>query len=214
MMSVGRGATLRIWQFRPHWIVAGFGLIVQHEAALRLMGETMCARKLGTTALRAIEAAYNEGLLERLDELYAPDAIYHRPPLTDIEGLDDLKAYIADLRRTFSELHYTLEETTWEGMAMGSRWTLRGRHTGRSPSMPVPPTGREITITGCSMVHYAQGKIEEEWNHADWLGFFQQLNVIPPVGQAHLDVDRAQHASNQKAERTRHIKQLDERRNP
>jgi len=148
----------------------------------RQVGWLVLAEDVRTTAQRAIEGAYNQGTLASLDQLYAPDVLYHRPPLVDIEGLGLLKEYIADLRRAFSEVRYTLDEIALEGEILASRWTFRGRHTGRSPSMPVPPTGREATITGCSMAHCVRGRIEEEWSHADWLGFFQQLNVIPPMG--------------------------------
>jgi predicted ester cyclase len=142
----------------------------------------MSADGLKATARLAIEGAYNQGKLDGLDDLYATGVLYHRPPLTDIEGLRALKEYIADLSRAFSEVRYTLDEISLEGEVLASRWTLRGKHTGQSPSMPVPPTGREATITGCSMARCVQGKMEEEWSHADWLGFFQQLNVIPPMG--------------------------------
>jgi predicted ester cyclase len=131
---------------------------------------------------RVIEEIYNQGNLDGLDQLYARDVLYHRPPLADIEGLGPLGEYVADLRRAFSEVRYTLHEIALEGVVLACRWTFQGRHTGRSPSMPIPPTGREVTITGCSMAHCVQGRIEEEWSYADWLGFFQQLNVIPPMG--------------------------------
>ena len=134
-----------------------------------------------TAVHRVIEGAYNRGELDSLDQLYASDIVYHRPPLADVVGLATLKEYIADLCCALSEVTYTLDEISLEGHVVASRWTLRGRHTGWSPSMPVPPTGREVAITGCGMAHCVQGRIKEEWSHADWLGFFQQLSVIPPM---------------------------------
>lgn len=89
--------------------------------------------------------------------------------------------FISGLRRTFSGVRYTLDEIAPEGEVLAWRWTQQGRHTRRSPSTPVPPTGREPTITGCSMAHCVQGRIEEEWSCTDRLGFFQQLNIIPPM---------------------------------
>jgi predicted ester cyclase len=134
------------------------------------------------TLHRAIQEAYNQGRMDGLDRLYSQNVLYHRPPLGDIEGLGPLKEYVVDLRRAFSEMRFTLHEIALQGEVLASRWTLRARHTGQSSSMPVPPTGREVTITGCSIAHWTQEGIEEEWSHADWLGFFQQLNVVPPMG--------------------------------
>ena len=70
----------------------------------------MSTDELKATARRAIEGAYNQGRLDGLDQLYTPNILYHRPPLVDIEGLGPLKEYIADLRRAFSHMRYTLDE--------------------------------------------------------------------------------------------------------
>jgi len=142
----------------------------------------MSAKEVKARLRCVVEQAYHQGRLEALDELYAPGIVYHRPPLADIEGLEALKAYVADLCLAFSGVRLTLHEIVVEGDILASRWTLRGSHTQRSPSMPVPPTGKEASVTGCSMAHWAEGRINEEWNYTDWLGLFQQLGVIPPMG--------------------------------
>ena len=128
------------------------------------------------------EAVYHQGDLEALEELYTPDVIYHQLPFPDIEGWEELKALMADIRRTFSDVQFNMEKIILEGDTHAGTWTLWGRHTGRSPSMPVPPTGKEVTIVGCSIAHWKGDRIDEEWNYVDWLGFFQQLGVIPPMG--------------------------------
>lgn len=38
--------------------------------------------------------AWNECNLNGLDEIYSQDIIRHRPPLPDIEGLNDFKEYV------------------------------------------------------------------------------------------------------------------------
>ena len=35
---------------------------------------------------------------------------------------------------------------------------------------------------GCIAVHLAGGKIVEEFEYSDYLGFLQQLGVVPPLG--------------------------------
>lgn len=142
----------------------------------------MCSDEVKGVVRAALEVAYNQGDLEALDKVYAPYILYHRPPLADMEGLEALKEFIAGLRRAFSHARLTLDEITREGEVLAGRWTFRGTHTGRSPSMPVPPTGRGVTVTGCCMAHWADGTIDEEWACADWLGLFQQLGVVPPMG--------------------------------
>jgi predicted ester cyclase len=142
----------------------------------------MPAEELKDTLREVLESAYNAGDLEAMGRLYAPDVVYHRPPMPDIEGCRALMQYVAELRCAFSSVHLTLEEIVVEGEMHATRWTFRGMHTGRSPSMPVPPTGREVTMSGCSVSRSAEGRITEEWSHADWLSLFRQLGVIPPMG--------------------------------
>ena len=142
----------------------------------------MSAEQLRAKVRRILEGALNQGHLDALDELYAADLLYHRPPLADLEGLDAFRGFVADLGRSFSDLRLTIVKIVFEGDTHAGRWTLRGTHSGRSPIMPVPPTGRRVTITGCVVAHWAGGRIDEEWNHLDWLGLFQQLGVVPPMG--------------------------------
>lgn len=46
----------------------------------------------------------------------------------------------------------------------------------------IPPTGKEVTLKGCIVVHVRDGKIVEEFEYSDYLGFLQQLGVVPPLG--------------------------------
>jgi hypothetical protein len=43
-------------------------------------------------------------------------------------------------------------------------------------------TGKHGKLNGCTMARVEGGKIVEEWVLQDWLGFLQQLGVIPKLG--------------------------------
>jgi predicted ester cyclase len=45
----------------------------------------------------------------------------------------------------------------------------------------VPPTGKEVIAEGCAFYHVKNGKIVEFIEYSNYLGFFQQLGIIPPV---------------------------------
>ena len=63
------------------------------------------------------------------------------------------------------------------------RWTLRGTNTGDIVTpMPLPATGRQVTISGITIVRIAGGKGVEVWQVGDTLGVLQQLGVIPSMG--------------------------------
>jgi predicted ester cyclase len=62
------------------------------------------------------------------------------------------------------------------------RWPWEATHSGVSPSLGIPPTGKRVGIVGCSVFHFKNGKIVEQWEYSDMLGLLQQLGVIPALG--------------------------------
>lgn len=51
-----------------------------------------------------------------------------------------------------------------EGDTIAYRYTMTMKHTGQSPTLPIPPTGKEVTLKGCIVVHVRDGKIVEEFD--------------------------------------------------
>jgi predicted ester cyclase len=132
---------------------------------------------------RVWDEAVNKGNLDALDELYAPNVVVHRPPMGDLEGLEAYKQSLADSRTGSPDLQMTFDEILLEGENRhASRSTTRGTHTGQMASLPIPPTGKPwVTAVGV-VSHMEEGKYVEIWEYADWLGLFQQLGVLPPLG--------------------------------
>jgi steroid delta-isomerase-like uncharacterized protein len=128
------------------------------------------------------EEAWLKGNLNALNEVYAADYIYHRPPFPDAEGLEANKQYMAGVRTAYTDIQVTYDEWVAEGNAIAYRWTWRAKHTGQSPSLPIPPTGKEVVLRGCTVVHLKDGKVIEEFEYGDYLGFLQQLGIIPSLG--------------------------------
>jgi predicted ester cyclase len=142
----------------------------------------MQAEEIKTKAKRVVEAC-NKGNLDVLDEVYATNVVVHRPPLADSEGIEALKQYHTDLRTAFPDIKMTIEEIIVEGDRNAVRLTTRGTHTGQMPDIPIPPTGKQMVITGCFVGHWVGGKCVEQWDYSDLLGLLQQLGVVPPMGE-------------------------------
>lgn len=142
----------------------------------------MSSEELKATFNRAVSAAYNQGEVDKLDEIYAQEFVYHRPPFPDAVDLKAYKQTILDLRQAFTEVKLTFDQMIVEGDTISTRWTWQGKHTGQSPSFPFPATGKQVKINGVAMSNVKNGKATEEWNSVDWLGFLQQLGIIPPLG--------------------------------
>ena len=140
------------------------------------------SEELKTTFLQLNDAIWNEGKIELLAEYYTQDVVRHQPPFPDLEGLDALKAYAADVLHSCPDTHVTVDEMIVEGDTYAARWSWTGTHTGQAKLIPVRPTGKKMGSTAIAMAHVVGGKVVEEWQNADWLGLMQQLGLVPPAG--------------------------------
>src|SRR5919199_977567 len=132
---------------------------------------------------RAIEEVWNRGNFAVVGELIASDFVAHMSlPIGEIHGPEGVKRYFATLREAFPDLHFTIEDQIAEGDRAVTRWTARGTHTGEFRG--VPPTGKQVRVTGININRVADGKVVEGWLHLDELGLLQQLGVQPRPGQA------------------------------
>jgi steroid delta-isomerase-like uncharacterized protein len=135
------------------------------------------------TVRRYFEEVFNQGNLALVDELNAPNFIYHDPVVPDVRTLEDYTQWFTAIRGAFPDFHVTIEDMIAEGDQVVVRYTWRGTNTGDLVApMPIPATGKQVTVTGMSIVRFAGGKGVEVWNQTDSLGLFQQLGLIPVPG--------------------------------
>jgi predicted ester cyclase len=132
---------------------------------------------------QATEDAFIRGNLNGMDEVFAADAVFHSPPLLDIKGLEAFKQAIAGFRQVFTNIRWNWDEVISEGNTAVHRYAMRAKHTGANPMFPVPPTGKELVMSGCVVYHLKNGRIFEFIEYFDWLGLLQQLGMVPPMGQ-------------------------------
>lgn len=142
----------------------------------------MSVKELESRIQLAGEEAWIEGNVDALSEVYADDYVSHKPPFPDTSGLEAVKQSIAVTRLAYSDIQATYDEWIAEGDTIAYRYTMRMKHTGTSPALPIPPTGKEVVLQGCIVVHVKDGKVIEEWEYSDYLGFLQQLGAVPPLG--------------------------------
>jgi steroid delta-isomerase-like uncharacterized protein len=116
------------------------------------------------------------------NELLVPDYIWHqagRPkPLTR----EETEQFMRSLRAAFPDGRVTIEDMIAEGDKVVTRYNSRGTHKG--DFMGIPATGKKVAVTGIVISRIAKGKIAEEWEEFDALGFMVQLGAIPPIEEA------------------------------
>jgi steroid delta-isomerase-like uncharacterized protein len=130
---------------------------------------------------RFIEEVINKGNLAVIDELLAPTYIYHAPSM-EVSGPDGMKQLFTMLRTAFPDWYETTEDLIAEDDKVVFHVTGHGTHTGEF--MGIPPTGKQVTMTGIDIVRIEGGKLVEHWANFDQLGLMQQLGVVPAPEQA------------------------------
>jgi predicted ester cyclase len=126
-----------------------------------------------------ITEAYNQGHLEQIEKNYQPNVVCHQSLGKDLKGIGELTAYVQDLRNAYSDLKLTADEIIIEGDTAMVRGYLQGTNTGESVSLKVPATGKKMRIPFCSVTHWVNGRVSEEFNFVDLLLLTNQLGLMP-----------------------------------
>ena len=128
---------------------------------------------------RLIEEAYNKGNYEILDELIDPAYLRYQPPMKKVQGLAAYKTFIKEVRGAYSNFNMEIEEILRDGDKTVTRLILSGKHTGKTPTIQAPPTGRQVAMKGCTISTWKNGKVVEERAYNDYMGLTQQFGVMP-----------------------------------
>ncbi len=127
-------------------------------------------------ARRIFEEAFNRGNLAVVDELCAPNYVFH-DPTGPVNGPEGFKQYIQMYLTAFPDTHVTIDDIIAEGDLVVTRNTFHGTH--RGPLQGVPPTGTRVDVPGMVVTRIVNGKGVESWGVYDGLGMMQQLGVVP-----------------------------------
>jgi steroid delta-isomerase-like uncharacterized protein len=127
-------------------------------------------------ARRSWELA-NQHNLDLIDEVYAPDLVWHEPD-REIQGYEQAKQLASQYFQAFPDISVTVDDVIAEGDKVVTRYTTRGTHQGETEVFG-PPTGRQIELEGITIHRIEGGKIVEEWERWDNLSLLQQLGLAP-----------------------------------
>lgn len=136
---------------------------------------------------KLIEEAYNNGNFDILDELVDPGYLRYQPPMKKVSGLADYKTFIEEVRNAYSNFNMEIEEILMDGNKTVVRIILSGKHTGKTPTIQAPPTGREVAMKGCTVSTWKDGKVVEEWVYNDYMGLTQQFGVMPLMTMSNIE---------------------------
>ena len=129
---------------------------------------------------------YNQGRLQFIDELYAPEYVERMPQPGMAPTREGFKQFVTSLRTAFPDLHYTIDDTIEVGDKFVTRLTASGTMRGEFAGMPA--TGKRATWTEIHIVRVANEHVVEHWGLVQELGMMVQLGVIPAPGRTPVAV--------------------------
>jgi steroid delta-isomerase-like uncharacterized protein len=133
-------------------------------------------------ARRHAEEIVNGRQLELVDQLYAPDAVFHDPvaPGGAARGRAEIKGFFAALVAGMPDFSFTIEDCFGTADRGVWRGTVSATLTGQFG--PFPATGKSGSVPITEIFRVADGQIQEVWVYLDTLGMLAQLGVVSPPG--------------------------------
>ena len=132
-------------------------------------------------AMTRFVAAWEQGDLSAVDEVFAEDLVYHGPPFPDM-GRAELREFITHFRAGFSDAHVQVHEHVVDGTTSVHRWTAEAVLSGTTQLLPgVDPTGNHTSAEGAHVLHWTGEQVSEAWHLGDWLGWLTAAGVLPPL---------------------------------
>jgi serine phosphatase RsbU (regulator of sigma subunit)/predicted ester cyclase len=127
--------------------------------------------------VRRFFEAFDEGNLDAIEEMLAPDFVDHSPLPDQGPGREGYKRLLAEDRAALSNVRTTFEYQATDGDDMViSRLTMRSTHD-RGEMMGVAPTGQERVSTGIVIHRISGGRIAEEWSESSGLASLMERRL-------------------------------------
>ena len=137
----------------------------------------MSTEQLKSAAKQFIEQGFNQKNLSAVEEYFSADLVDHALPPSLPTGREGRKMFYGAFLSAFPDMHVHIDDLLAEGDKIVARWSAHGTHKGEL--MGIPPTGKQVNVTGIAIDRFENGKSVEHWEVFDQMGLMQQLGVIP-----------------------------------
>ncbi|MFE9255072.1 ester cyclase [Streptomyces sp. NPDC006879] len=125
---------------------------------------------------RTFDAIAAEDGFAFVEECFAEGYVDHdiMPNTSGATGREIIRHDVGMWRDAF-DFSFTMDRQVAEGDSVATLWTWTGVHRGEF--MGVAPTGKECTMTGCTVFRIADGQIAEGWWQFDAMSLMRQLGM-------------------------------------
>jgi predicted ester cyclase len=126
---------------------------------------------------RLVVEAQQNGNLQVVDEILAPDFVDHTPLPGIPPTRDGVKSFFAALQAALPDLRIEILDQIAEGGGVATRKRFTGTHGG--PFLGVPASGLPIDFEVIDILRSRDGRITDHWVVVDQLGLLTQLGAMP-----------------------------------
>ena len=135
------------------------------------------AKEQNIAAQELLGELINSGQIDRLDEVFADDALDHDPAPEQGPGAEGFKTFFRTLTSAFPDAKVEPATVVADDQHVCLAYTLTGTHQGEFQG--VAATGRPIEVRGVQIGRFRDGKLVERWGSTDELGIMQQIQAAP-----------------------------------
>src|SRR5438552_19216520 len=119
----------------------------------------------------------NQKNIAGIEQIYAPTYVRHDPNSSWCVNREDYKEDVQILTTVFPDLHFTVDDLIAEEDKVMCRFSIFGTQLNAWRGMP--PTGKEVRVTGMCVSRIVDGYVVEDWFTTDIFSIAQQLGIIP-----------------------------------
>lgn len=123
--------------------------------------------------IRMVQDAFNDGNILEIEDAVSDHLLEH----TETMGHVDFRQRLNMLRQAMPDAKLEIDEVIQHGNLVAWRWTVRG--TQKEKMFGVPPTGRQVTLTGISLDRLEDDVVVEHWEFPDVDAFDEQFQREP-----------------------------------
>lgn len=127
--------------------------------------------------------AWNNGNFDLFNTIFDSNYVHHENQSPEIQGIEGIEKLISGFRTAYPDGKLVLEEEIYSENKSVGRWVYTGTNTGPGQ---MPSTGKSVSMWGVSILHFANGKITEEWASFDTQSLMEQLGykmMLPVEGK-------------------------------
>jgi len=126
--------------------------------------------------IKRFELELDKGNFDFVREICAPEYAYYFPSgVTEPKSLEQAIEQTKMFQNAIPDLVHNTEEIVAVGDRVILRFIAGGTHTGDIEEMGIPATGKKVEVSSIVIFRIKNGKIVEERQEADMLGFMQQF---------------------------------------